>query len=124
VNVSSTQKISLIEIPMLITYNFSVKQFSLQIATGASVGVFTNITGNHFEFGDPIISEESTKSLFNSLQYNYLLRTELAYSLSDNWQISASPNMKLNLNSLYKNDSGFNNRYLFYGINAGIVYHF
>ena len=124
VNLKTSQQIKVIEIPVLLTYNFAVQQFTAQIATGASVGIFANTSGNYLEYGDPVTVKPSSRNLFNSLQYHYLLRTELGYSLNDHWQITASPQMKINLNSLYKNDSGFTNKYLFYGVNAGLTYHF
>ena len=122
--INAVQKMKVLEIPVLLTYNFSVHQFTVQIATGASVGIFMGTSGNYLNHGDPVTKLESTKSLFNSLQYNYLLRTELGYLLNDHWQLSATPQMKMNLNSMYKNQDLFNNKYLFYGINAGITYHF
>lgn len=123
-NFKAKQSIKLIEIPVLLTYNFNKERWNFQIASGMSFGFYSNSNGQIIRPGDPVNLESSSKSLFNSIQYNYLLQTELGYSLTDHWQLNARPQLKMNLNSIYNNSSGFQHRYLFYGINVGLAYRF
>jgi hypothetical protein len=120
----SKQTIKLIEIPVLLTYNFNKERWNFQIASGMSFGFYSNSNGQIIRPGDPVNLESSSKSLFNSIQYNYLLQTELGYSLSDHWQINARPQLKMNLNSIYNVSSGFQHKYMFYGANIGVAYRF
>jgi len=123
-NFKSQQNIKLIEVPVLISYNFNIERWTFQVASGMSFGIYSNSNGQIIRPGDPIRLENSNSSLFNNIQYNYLLHTELGYNVTDHWQLTARPQLKMNLNSIYKNESGFQQRYLFYGVNVGVAYRF
>lgn len=123
-NFKSEQKIKLIEVPVLISYNFNIERWTFQLASGMSFGFYSNSSGQIIRPGDPVRLENSSSSLFHNIQYNYLLQTELGYNITDQWQLTARPQMKMNLNSIYKNESGFRHRYLFYGVNVGVAYRF
>ena len=116
--------IKMIEIPFLITYNIAVNRWNIQVASGASLGFNAGSKGSVLIDNDNVREESTSKQLFNSVQYNYLLRTQVAYSLTEHWQLSARPQMKMNLNSIYKSSSSQYQKYLFYGVNAGIIYRF
>ena len=121
---NATNRIKIVEIPLLVTYNLWMDRWSLQLATGASFGFYSGSTGNVIINGDPRSIQNTKSSLFNSVQYNYLLSAEVGYSISDHWQLSARPQMKMNLNSMYQNDSGWSQKRVYYGINAGLIYRF
>ena len=116
--------IKTVEIPFLITYTIAVNRWNIQVASGASFGFNAGSTGKVLIDNDNVREESTSKQLFNSVQYNYLLRTQVAYSLTEHWQLSARPQMKMNLNSIYKSNSSQYQKYLFYGVNAGIIYRF
>ncbi len=120
----SEHQIRLIEIPVLLTYNIAVNRWNFQVASGASFGFFAGSSGMVLVDNDNVQEQSASKKLFNSVQYNYLLRTQVAYSISEHWQLSARPQMKMNLNSMYKSNSSHYQKYLFYGVNAGIIYRF
>lgn len=121
---NANHQIKIIEIPLMVTYNIWINRWSVQLATGASIGIYSGSTGHVIINGDPTSIKNTESSLFNSIQYNYLLSTEVGYTITNHWQISLRPQMKMNLNSMYKNDSGFAQKFLYYGVNAGLVYRF
>ncbi len=124
INSSAQQKITQLEIPVLVTYNFGKARWNFQVATGASFGVFLNSSGQILNTNDPLSKIETTKRLFNSVQYNYLLSTEISYHLTTQWRVTARPQMKVNLNSLLGNESQMRQTYLFYGANVGLAFSF
>ena len=125
VNLSETQKITQLEIPVMITYNLTHKRWVFQIATGASFGMYLNSNGKMIRFEDDLVTGvNSSKDFFNSLQYNYLLSPEAGFSLNEHWRITARPQLKVNLNSMFNTGSGYSQKYLFYGLNVGMAYNF
>ena len=124
-DITETQKITQLEVPVLITYNFVHKRWVFQVATGASFGMFLNSHGKMIRFEDDLITGiNSSKDFFNSLQYNYLLSAEAGFALNEHWRITARPQLKVNLNSMFNTGSGYSQKYLFYGINIGAAYNF
>tara|TARA_R110002050_G_scaffold109799_2_gene221490 strand:- start:8663 stop:10339 length:1677 start_codon:yes stop_codon:yes gene_type:complete len=121
---SAQQTVTWIEIPVLATYSFYLHQFTFQVSSGASVGFLAGASGQYIKYGDPIALASTTRGLFNSVQYNFLFRTEIGYAISDNWQLNLRPQLKMNLNSMYNPSAGLNSKYLLYGINAGVAYRF
>jgi hypothetical protein len=113
-----------LEVPLLVTYNFSISQFTFQVSTGASVGFLVGTKGQYLEFGDPVQSKDTFSGLFKRAQYNYLFRTEIGYPITDKWLFSARPQLKVNLHSINEMNSSLNSKYFMYGINAGITYRF
>jgi len=124
-DVTETQRITQLEIPVLITYNFVHKRWVFQVATGASFGMFLNSQGKMIRFEDDFVTGiNSSKDFFNSLQYNYLLSAEAGFAINEHWRITARPQLKENLNSMFNTGSGYSQKYLFYGLNVGMAFNF
>ena len=123
-NIQAENRVQIMEIPVLLTYNLPINRWNIQIASGGSIGVLAQTAGDLLLTEDHVMKKSTSLDLFNSFQFNYLLQTEVVYGLTDHWLMSVRPQLKLNLNSMYQGNSGFNQKYLFYGVNAGIVYRF
>lgn len=121
---TASQRITYLEFPLLATYNFGWKRWTMQVATGISFGIFLNSRGTIIQPGDPNSVVSTNTNLFQSVQYNYLLSTELGYSLNPNWQVFARPQMKVNLNSAFDSEKATPRKSAFLGGNIGVAYRF
>jgi hypothetical protein len=121
---TASQRITYLEFPLLATYNFGWKRWNMQIATGISLGIFLNSKGNIVKPGDPYSIVSTNANIFQSVQYNYLLSTELGYSFNPNWQVFARPQMKVNLNSAFDSEKTTPRKSAFLGGNIGVAYRF
>ena len=119
-----SHKIQLLEIPLLMTYNYGIERFNIQISTGLSFSKPIGGTGSLMLSEDPFPGNVSVSEHLNSIQTSFLFRTELAYGLDDKWWITGRPQMKLNMNSLYKSPTTIDSKLWFYGINLGLMYKF
>ena len=113
-----------IEVPLLITYNYGINRFNIQMSTGISLSTVIQTSGNYFISEDPFPQPISSASNFKGVQSSLLFRTEISYGINDQFWISARPQLKYQLNSIYPNNSTISPQLLYYGLNAGIVYRF
>jgi len=122
---TENHKVSQIEIPVLLTYSFVVNRWTFQVATGASFGLFLNSSGRIVRFNEDAIGGiETSKGLFNSMQYNYLLSTEAGFGLNEHWRITVRPQLKVNLNSMFNSSNTYSQKYIYYGVNVGMAFNF
>ncbi|MFT4752978.1 MAG: hypothetical protein ACI9GM_000886 [Salibacteraceae bacterium] len=119
-----THKVQQIEIPILVTYNYGIHRLNIQISTGLSFNKPLNTRGSSFISEDPFPIKTSISKHLNSIQTNFLFRSEIAYGLDDKWWVTVRPQMKINMNSLYQSPSTIEPRLWYYGINLGIMYKF
>ncbi|MGB0805242.1 MAG: hypothetical protein ACPGRC_01040 [Salibacteraceae bacterium] len=117
-------KIRVIEIPLLITYNYGINRFNLQLSSGISVGLPIGSSGTSFISTDPYPSNIENSNVLNHVQTNFLFQSEIAYGLNDNWWLGVRPQLKYNLNSIYNSDSSISPQVLFFGLNTGLIYKF
>lgn len=114
--------IRLIEIPLLVTYNYGIERFNLQLSTGVSLGFPIGTSGSIFASDDPFPTSMENNNYLNAFQTSLLFQSELSYGLSDNWWLSMRPQLKYNVNSIYNSQSTSSPQMLYYGLNVGVIY--
>lgn len=118
----TTTKISYVEIPVLVGYEFPINRFTLMVRTGFSLGILSKFDAvylkNDISGTGPVEISRQNKSMLN-----YLLRAGLLFNLNEHAAISFEPMFRMNINSVLK-DSGYTQKYWNAGMNAGVVYRF
>ncbi len=119
---SGINRISYLEIPLLIGYRYNANLFSFEVNTGAYFGFLMNssIKVPDFENNSKVIEPQVTRNTMVSFAIN----TSIYYHLSRNTSIFISPYYKQNLKSVFNNDYPVNQRFKTYGINFGLSYSF
>lgn len=123
-NVSVTHKIQYIDIPVLITYNYGINRFNLQLSAGANFGFPINASGQILSSKDPFPTDILDSEFVNKFQTSLLFQTEVAYGLNDKWWISIRPQLKYELNSIYNATSSTSPQVIYFGLNTGLTYKF
>ena len=116
--------LSVIEIPILLTYNYAWKRLNFQFASGISLGMLVNSTGSYFSSNDPFAQEIKSNKEFVPVQTSFLVQSEFGYGLNAHWWITARPQIKWNLNSMAPKNATVSPRVFYYGVNAGLMYRF
>jgi hypothetical protein len=108
------------EIPLMLGYDWRIKNFSIGLKAGIGFGILTQQTAYYLSTDErriePYLIEQS-----NKLVYNVIVRPDFNYWLGKNWGISCSPFMRMNLNNLKQNPTE-RNSYRNIGVQAGINY--
>jgi len=120
-NTHGTNKISYIEIPLLVGYKFQLNKMSLALQTGVGIG-FLNKQKTYYINNRLSDIEETKSENFNKIMYNYLLCVSANYSLTKNWGIVFQPNFRTNINSVTKKNTTFQQKYWNVGGNVGVSY--
>ena len=115
---SGINKVTYIEIPLLIGYRFNANMFSIEINTGTYLGFLLNSNIKVPDFANNIDLVESQSA--RNTMVNFAFNTSLYYHLNRKTSLYLSPYYKQNLNSVFNDDYPVNQRIKSYGINFGI----
>ncbi|MCH8318559.1 MAG: outer membrane beta-barrel protein [Bacteroidetes bacterium] len=93
-------KLTYIEVPVLIGYEFHLKKLVITVRTGMSFGFLMRSKGYYLNrSNDQLLNISATSGLLNSFTLNYLLRIGANYKLNETITLFAEPAFNLNLNS-------------------------
>lgn len=109
-----------IEIPVMVGYEFRIKNLSVELSTGVSIGFRVNSSGKFLDSQNNLIDINSSNSPYSNTMMNYLLSVGLKYHIDNRFSVIAQPIYKTNLNSLF--NSGNSARYNHIGLNIGLNY--
>ncbi len=111
---------SYIEIPLLIGYDWKVRNISLGIKGGIGLGMLTQQTAYYLSSDErniqPYLIEENKKMI-----YNVIVRPSFGYWFGNHWGIECSPTWRMNLNNFKQNPSQ-RNSYRSFGLQGGFSY--
>jgi hypothetical protein len=111
---------SYIEIPLLIGYDWRVRNISLGLKGGIGLGMLTQQTAYYLSSDErkiqPYLIEENKKMI-----YNIIVRPSFGYWFGNHWGLECSPTWRMNLNNLKQNPSQ-RNSYRSFGLQAGFSY--
>ena len=123
-NTKLESKMTLIEVPILLTYNYAWNRVNIQLASGISLGTVINASGSYFSSNDPFAQEIKSQKDFAPIQTSFLFHSEFGYGLNSNWWLTARPQIKWNLNSIAPQNATISPKVFYYGVNAGLMYRF
>lgn len=115
-------KISYVEIPLMVGYEFPLSRFTLMVRTGFSIGLLSKINAVYLK-NDISGVEEADVSRVNRTMLNFLLQTGMCYHLTENISLNFEPMFRMNINSALK-EPGFTQQYWNAGMNVGAMYRF
>lgn len=122
---NGTHRLRYIEVPIMASYRLPLKKFDLELSAGMSFGFYSSSAGKSYLNADQsaVLSSNEQKTLFQSPVYSALFGVGIAYPISRHWELLAQAQGRYTLNSV-TNPSAWSQRYLQYGLGAGIRYRF
>jgi len=116
-------KISYIEIPLLIGYEFPLGKISLTAKTGIGIGILSTQNISYLRT-DISAVEKYNITVSNKLMWNYLLRVGANYYLSKHIALELESMFRANLNNAFARQVEFQQKYWNVGLNLGVSYRF
>ncbi len=117
----SNNRINVLEIPVICGYEFMIKNFTVDIGTGVSLGFHISNKGEIPSLtNDELIGYEQLK--VTEPQINYIFHAGLALPLNEQIKVFIKPNLKYSLTNFFDNeDYKVDQRYLSSGLKAGLI---
>ena len=120
---NSKTKLIFLEIPVLIGYEFPLKNLSIIARTGVSLGYLISSKGYYLNRNnEQLLNINTSEGLLSSFAFNYILRIGVHYQWNKSITAFAEPSFKTNLHSVLKKQYDVSQKYYMYGINLGIKY--
>lgn len=119
---TGTNIISYIEMPLTLSYYFGNTKFKYGISAGVSMGMLVYSKGYYLNNSGNDVVNISDPELFKKVIFNGQVGLELKYCLSPGIHFLLRPKYQMNLNSIVKDDAGFEQKYSAIGINAGVSF--
>ena len=117
---TGTNVISYVEMPVSVSYYFGRKKFRYGVSAGVSAGMLVYSNGYYLNnSGTDVISIRDEK-LFKKVIFNGQVGLDFRYCLSAKTHILFRPQYRMNLDSIIKEGTGFNQRYSSFGVSAGV----
>lgn len=126
INEKSDNRYKYIEIPILFGKRFYIKKLSIDVVSGLNLGYFISAKGKFLSiYNHEILDISKGNSPFNEMfVYNFLLRLNCSYPLSERIRVSVAPSFKYNLNSMLNKNYPVSQKYYSAGLNFGLIYNF
>ncbi|MBP6657675.1 MAG: hypothetical protein KA284_07465 [Bacteroidia bacterium] len=119
---TGTNIISYVEMPVTLSYYFGKKKFKYGVSAGVSAGMLVYSKGYYLNNAGNDVVKISDPDLFRKIILNGQVGLELKYCMSPGIHILLRPKYQMNLNSIVKDDAGFEQKYSAVGISAGVSF--
>jgi len=115
-----------ITIPLYVGYHLlSNRWINTSIWTGPEVSIFNQVEGQiHSERDEPGAFQELNELPYRTLGMQWTVRTEVAFQVSRNVQLSLGLDGRMGLQNLLKSEAGYSERRHTVGVSAGIARQF
>ena len=114
-----------LDVPILLGYRYNRNLFSLEIATGVSIGVLLSQKVSVPVYPDCYeMIKQNTISDDNQINYRFIIRAGALYQITPDWSIFAQPYFQKSLSPILINEGSVNQSLTFYGLNFGLKYSF
>jgi hypothetical protein len=122
---NGTHRLRYIEVPIMASYRLPLKKFDLELSAGMSFGFYSSSAGKSYLNAEQsaVLNSGEQKALFQSPVYSALFGVGIAYPISRHWELLAQAQGRYTLNSV-TNTTAWSQRYLQYGLGAGVRYRF
>ena len=111
---------SYFEIPLMIGYDWRIKNLSLGLKAGVGIGRLIKQTAYYLSSDErqiePYLIEQNQQMV-----YNLIVKPSVGYWFGKHWGLECSPLMRMNLNSFGSNPAG-RNSYRNFGLQGGVNY--
>jgi hypothetical protein len=108
-----------VEIPIVVTYQFSRGRFGAGISAGVAPGMVITSKGNYLRSDES--STTGMKNESSQFTFNAMAGVELSYLLTEKMRIILNPTGKFYLTGI-KEKYGATHRYNTFGVNVGVLY--
>lgn len=115
-------RISYVEFPVMVGYEYPFSRFTLMLRTGFSIGMLTKVDAVYLK-NDLSGTEQIETSRMSKTMLNYLLHLGVNYYLDEHFVLNFDPMLRINVNSALKTPA-YNQRYWNAGVNVGLMYRF
>ncbi|MEP7168443.1 MAG: hypothetical protein ABI855_03665 [Bacteroidota bacterium] len=124
--VNSSNKITILEIPLWIGYKFSAGKFDIEIKAGASVSFITTVnTTLLYPYSDStVVFNDIKNSPYRKNYFSILAGANLLYNINDRFSIFLQPSFKYGLGSIFKNDYPISKKIQNSSLGAGLRINF
>ena len=122
-NVKATNRITYVEVPLMLSYYVNIKKLDLFVMAGPVIGTQIKASG---VIRDP---NDNTKTYrysngnnINDLSLSFQSRVKVGYSINENWGVFAEPSFRLGLNSITNSSTGQDRKYSSFGGRLGVMF--
>ncbi len=119
---TGTNIVSFVEMPVTFSYYFGKKKFKYGVSAGVSAGMLVYSKGYYLNNAGNDVYNISDTDLFRKIILNGQVGLELKYCMSPGIHFLLRPKYQMNLNSIVKDDAGFEQKYSAIGISAGVSF--
>lgn len=117
---TGTNVISYFEIPFSMSYYFGRNKFRYGVSAGVSAGFLVYSHGYYLNQAGTDVVDLNEEKIFKSVIFNGQVGLDFRYLVSPNLHVLFRPQYRMNLDSIIKDGTGFQQKYSAYGISAGI----
>jgi len=119
---SGYNKVSYLEVPVLIGYQFKMNHWNVELNTGFSVGF---LMSSRYKVPDFINYQNIVEvTQMNRLMVNYLASVTLYYSLDEDLSLFVAPGYRQNLQSIFKTNYPLKEQLKTFGLTLGVAFSF
>jgi len=122
IDIYAQNRFRYIEVPIMLGYEFRLKNIGLEVATGISIGFRVNSSGKFLNYNNDLVDVNPSNNPYSNMMMNYILSVGVKYHLTNRFSIIAQPIYKTNLNSIIESNFGSDTRYTSIGLNVGVNY--
>jgi hypothetical protein len=122
INANGKTKISYLELPLLLGYQFNSGKFSITPMAGITMGYLLQSNGSYINKSITGIETIHEGKILNAYAFNYLFKLQVAYQFTSHWMVSLLPQYKSNIISVSPKSSGINTKYRSLGASIGLAY--
>ncbi|HKR03581.1 MAG TPA: hypothetical protein VJY62_03020 [Bacteroidia bacterium] len=122
ISVKTSNKISILEIPLWAGYKFSAGKFDMEVKTGASVSFITSIHTTLLPANSEtvILYNDREDSPYRKNYFSLLAAANVVYNINDRFSIFLQPAFKYGLGSIFKKDYPVSKKIQNYSLGAGL----
>jgi len=123
-SVSSINRFSYLEIPIILGYQFNRPRFSYSVKAGIITGFLLNASGKSLSTGDAqTIEDINSNMLFKKPVFSYTFGTGISYQITERFYLTGEAYYRKSFTSIFK-EYPLIQKYETYGLRLGIRYGF
>ena len=122
-NANGRAKLTYLEIPLSLGYDWASKRWGFSLQGGISAGVLMGARGQYVSasaFNSGLFNLEDNKSMFRKTQLNLLVAPSVNYFLNEHTNLFVAPLYRLNLQPVTITGASLNQKYYGMGLRVGI----